>query len=145
MANPAELLYDQLERWNAPANQNVSRHRRIDSDRTQALHEHEIAMDHVSSIRELLDTLGQTGDETVDEFRRELPNWTAMVLSLPGGWGTAELFDPHSLQLPRILRQNLRRLVPQYEQSQVEAIRQGVEDVLQLLKQDGSIKGQLAI
>jgi hypothetical protein len=37
-------------------------------------------MGHISSIRELLDTLGQTVDETVDEFREELPEWTAMVL-----------------------------------------------------------------
>jgi hypothetical protein len=47
----------------------------------------------IAQIRELLDTLEKTTSLDVDEYRRELPNWTAMVLSYDNGWSQAAQFD----------------------------------------------------
>lgn len=147
MANPAELLHRQFDAWNkSPKGRSVKAHRHLTTDNTHALRQHEIAMGHISSIRELLDTIDQTGDFSIDEFRAELPKWTAITLSYPTGWVANEVtFDSEPLRLLRILWQKLDTYVPAFTPDQIEAVRTALDTTLQLLREDGTIRGQLAI
>jgi hypothetical protein len=91
MANPAELLYATLRQWNLHPNNDPrvpaankpspAKHRELVSNRDEALRKHEIVLGYIAEVRELLDTYELMTGTDVEEFRHELPNWTAMVLS----------------------------------------------------------------
>ena len=108
MANPAELLYTTLLEWNLQPNNNPhvsqasrpnpAKHRNLATNRDVALRKHEIVLGYIAEIRELLDTYEYVTGTDAEEFRRELPNWTAMVLSYDNGWNQAQLFDDGSLR-----------------------------------------------
>jgi hypothetical protein len=146
MANPAELLYDQLTRWNNRApNRSNALHRGLAGNFDTAAREHEIAMGHISAIRELVETAALADDAAADEFRAEIPKWTGMVLSFPAGWQGYGNFDTNSLQLLRILRRDLKAYVPTYTPDQIDSVRNALATTLELLRRDGTIKGALAI
>jgi hypothetical protein len=101
VSNPAVLLYNNLVQWNPPnvSNQTAPQaYRGLQNNFDHALRMHEIAMGYIAQVRELLDTLGQVTNFDVDEYRRELPKWTAMVLSYNNGWQQAEQFNGDSLR-----------------------------------------------
>ena len=62
VANPAELLFNNLVQWNPP---NISTqtapasYRNLKTNREHVLRMHEITMGYIAQIRELLDTLEQ--------------------------------------------------------------------------------------
>lgn len=78
VANPAELLYNNLFQSNPPnlsTQTTPANFRQLSTNRDHALRMHEIAIGYIAQIRELLDTLNQLTGVDVDEYRRELPNW----------------------------------------------------------------------
>lgn len=148
MANPATLLYNNLVQWNPP---NVSTqtapkvYRQLASNRDHVLRMHEIALGYIAQIRELLDTLEQTTNINVEEFRRELPNWTAMVLSYDNGWSQARQFDRTSLRFLSTLAPLLDGLVPQFNDDDIAEVGRGVEELLDILSKEKTIGRDLAI
>lgn len=155
MANPAELLYSTLVQWNlqpnrdpriAPANKPMpAKHRQLTSNRDYALRMHEIALGHIAEIRELLDTLELLTGMDVSEFRREIPNWTEMVLSYDNGWRDAELFDDASLRWLKTLGPMLQGLVPEFTDSDLAEVNKGLNDLLKILKREKTIGRELTI
>lgn len=148
MANPAVLLYNNLVQWNPPNLSNEtapSRYRNLNSNRDHALRMHELALGYVGQIRELLDTLEQTTNYDASEFRRELPNWTAMVLSYPNGWSKAEQFNTTSLRFLGLLRPMLDSLVPEYSDEDIAEVSDGLREILQLLEKETTLSRALVV
>ncbi len=106
---------------------------------------HEIALGYIAQIRELLDTLEQTTGMDVEEFRRELPNWTAMVLTYPSGWSQAVQFDETSLRFLKTLAPLLNGLVPKYTDEDVQRAKDGLTELLELLSKETTIPRSLSI
>ncbi len=148
VANPAELLFNNLVQWNPP---NVSTqtapasYRNLKTNRDHVLRMHEIALGYIAQIRELLDTLEQTTGLDVEEYRRELPNWTAMVLSYDNGWNQAKPFDAGSLRWLKALGPLLNGLVPSYSDEDIKEVSAGLKEILELLQQETTISRTLAI
>ncbi|MGE2690861.1 hypothetical protein [Mycolicibacterium pulveris] len=105
----------------------------------------EIALGYIAQIRELLDTLEQTTSINVDEFRRELPNWTAMVLSYDNGWNKAKQFGETSLRFLNTLAPLLDGLVPEFTDEDIAEVGAGLTELLDLLSKKTTISRQLAI
>lgn len=110
-------------------------------------------MSHITSIRELLDTAEQSELFPVDVYRSQLPTWTEMVLSYPDGWtaraGAQQpfnmgVFDGNSLTLLRTLGPQLRPLVPSWTDEQREGFAASLNDLVETLRDDPTIKGALA-
>lgn len=148
MANPAELLYNNLVQWNPPhvsPDTSPEMFRNLASNRDHALRMHEIALGYIAEIRELLDTLEQTTNIDVDEFRRELPNWTAMVLSFNNGWQQAKPFNAASLRWLKTLGPMLGGLVPKFSDDDIAEVAQGMKELLEILEQEHTIGRELTI
>ena len=148
VANPAELLYNNLVQWNPPniSTQTAPAHyRNLNTNRDHALRMHEIALGYIAQIRELLDTLEQTTSLDVDEYRRELPNWTAMVLSYTNGWSQAAQFDGASLRWLKALGPMLDGLVPEFSDDQIAEVAKGLNELLDVLSKEKTIGRELTI
>ncbi len=110
-------------------------------------------MSHITAIRELLETAAQSDLFPVDVYLGQLPTWTEMVLSYPDGW-TARAgmqqpfsmgaFDGNSLTLLRTLGPQLRPLVPSWSDGQRESFAQSLNELIETLRDDPTIKGDLA-
>ncbi|MEZ0051511.1 hypothetical protein ABIA30_002519 [Mycobacterium sp. MAA66] len=148
MANPAVLLFNTLVGWNPP---NVSattipdRYRSLATNRDHVLRMHEIALGYIGQIRELLDTLEQTSAFDVDEYRRELPNWTAMVLSYPNGWNQAQPFDETSMRFLKTLGPLVDSLVPKYDDDDVAALSGGLTELMELISKEKTVNKNLTV
>jgi hypothetical protein len=144
-----------LQQWNlAPDNRpNVhpaakptpAKHRQLTTNRDHALRMHEIALGYIAEIRELLDTLELTTGINVSEFRSELPNWTAMVLSYDNGWGQAKTFDADSLRWLNTLGPLLDPLVPKFSDDDITEVSNGLKELLEILEQEDTIGRELTI
>jgi len=155
MANPAELLHDALLRWNlAPDNRpqvhvsqkpTPAKHRQLTTNHDYALREHEITLGYIAEIRELLDTYEYVTGTNADEFRRELPNWTAMVLSYDNGWGQVKLFDDNSLRWLKTLGPMLAPLVPRYSDDDIANVGKSLMELLEILTQEETIDSDLKV
>jgi hypothetical protein len=148
VANPAELLYNNLVQWNPPnlsTQTTPENQRQLRTNRDHALRMHEIALGYIAQIRELLDTLDQLTGIDVDEYRRELPNWTAVVLAYPNGWNAAEQFNDTSMRFLKTLGPMLRGLVPTYSDEDIAEIAEGLNELLQLLSKEKTLSKELAI
>lgn len=148
MANPAVLLFNNLVQWNPPnisTNTAPQKLRGLATNRDHALRMHEIALGYVGQIRELLDTLEQTTDFDVDEYRRELPNWTAMILSYKNGWHQAEPFNETSLRFLKTLGPVLDSLVPKYDDSDVAALTDGLNELMGLVAKEKTLNRSLTV
>ncbi len=148
VSNPAELLYNNLVGWNPPniSPQTAPENRRnLNANRDHALRMHEIALGYIAQIRELLDTLEQTTGIDVDEYRRELPNWTAMVLAYPKGWQTAQPFNDTSMRFLKTLGPLLNGLVPKYTDDDINEVAAGLKEILQLLEKETTISRTLTV
>lgn len=155
MANPAELLYRNLMQWNQEPNNDPrvpahrkptpEKHRNLATDRSHALRMHEIALGYIAEIRELLDTFELMTGTDVDEFRRELPNWTAMVLSYDNGWKQAKSFDEDSLRWLKTLGPMLNGLVPKFDDDDIAEVAKGLKELLDILEQESSLGRELSI
>jgi hypothetical protein len=150
MANPAQLLFNNLREWNPPKNQQNAyaqprKHRSLTSNRDHALRMHEIAMGYIAQIRELLDTLEQTSSIDVEEYRRELPNWTAMVLSYENGWTSGAPFDDASLRWLKTLGSLLDNLVPKYDDEDIAALSAGLSELMELVAKEKTVNKSLTI
>jgi hypothetical protein len=142
------LLYAQLQEWNPPnngRNDNTANYRQIPSDIAGAMRRHEIAMSHIASIRELVGTMEKIKNIPGDDFRAELPNWTAVVMSYDNGWQTARVFAPEPLRILRLLIPLIRDLVPAYTPDQVGQLRGALDAVLRALYDDRTIDNALAV
>ncbi|WP_142277130.1 hypothetical protein [Mycobacterium asiaticum] len=150
MANPAVLLFNHLVQWNPPTNNQGAylqprKHRNLTSNFDHALKMHEVAMSYIGQIRELLDTLEQTTDYDVDEYRSELPNWTAMVLSYDNGWQNGVPFDGASLRWLKTLGSLLDNLVPKYDDEDVAALSEGLNELLRLVAKEKTLNRSLTV
>lgn len=148
VANPAELLFKNLVQWNPPNESTQTapaNYRHLKENRDHVLRMHEIAIGYIAQIRELLDTLEQMTGTDVDEFRRELPNWTAMVLAYPKGWNAAAQFNETSLRFLKTLGPLLNGLVPSYSDEDINEVSAGLKEILELLQQETTISRTLAI
>lgn len=155
MANPAVLLYNTLVQWNLQPNNDPrvpaankpmpAKHRQLTSNRDHALRMHEITLGYIAEIRELLDTLELTTGMDVSAFREEIPNWTEMVLSYDNGWQQAKLFDDGSLRWLKTLGPLVDPLVPKFSDDDIAEVGRGLEELLELLKQETTISRELTI
>ncbi|WP_067977091.1 hypothetical protein [Mycolicibacter icosiumassiliensis] len=155
MSNPAVLLYNNLVHWNLPpdnrrnvppqAKATPAKHRGLTTNFDHALRMHEIALGYIAEIRELLDTYEAVTGTDVDEFRRELPNWTAMVLSYDNGWGQAKLFDENSLRWLKTLGPMLAPLVPEFTDEDISEVDKGLKELLEILRQEKTIGRELTV
>lgn len=144
-ANPADLLYRQLVEWN-PGGTNVGhgKRRKLDVDFTMALRRHTAALSNLHAVGELLDQADQANVFPVEAYRAEIPEWGRMVLSYPHGWNASYAFKAESLTLLSTLGPQLRQLVPDLGADAAEKFEAALEQVLEALKADESICGEVA-
>lgn len=145
MSNPADLLYTQLRAWNTANTRDTSDQRRgVGSDPWEALRRHEAALSNLRAIRELLDVAEKANLFPVQVYRAEIPEWGKMILAFPHGWSQAANFNHESLRLLSTLGPQLRQIVPPLADGSVESFEQALDIVLDALKADPTIDGEVA-
>jgi hypothetical protein len=143
-ANPADLLYTQLMVWNTTGRETSDQRRGVGSDPREALRRHEAALSNLRAIGELLDVAEKANLFPVHEYREEIPEWGKMILAFPHGWAQAANFNRESLRLLSTLGPQLRHIVPQLADGSVETFEQALDKVLEALKADTTIGGEVA-
>ncbi|GJO59116.1 hypothetical protein NJB1604_53000 [Mycobacterium marinum] len=134
MANPAQLLLNQLRAWNK-ANQSAQKAR-------EPLNwtAHRIAVRHLDAIDELLAQLEQAGRNTT-VFRRHYPTWCQIVFTYPNGW-TAQnsaAINQTALEHLENLADRLDDYVPTLRPGGLDEIQSYAEGILQLLDEDDTL------
>lgn len=149
MANPAELLLRQLRAWDNPAKTPPSKHRKLDTaERAEHLRHHEIAMAHVSAIRELLGVLAATTGVDYSIYEKAIPQWTEMILNYPHAWNPqssvpTKSFNPTALAHLQTLAPQIDRVVPSYTDQERASLRTTFDDIATLLGEDDSLPTQM--
>ncbi|WP_301120318.1 hypothetical protein [Mycolicibacterium fortuitum] len=138
MANPAQLLHDQLISWRGPQTTSASQVRQaaISDDWLG----HRIAVRHLDAIDELLNQMTTAG-RNVRVYRGQFPNWCAAVFAYPSGWqgqGSAQM-NSTALDHLESLADRLIDFVPTVKPGGLEEVREYVESIRQLLDEDQTI------
>lgn len=137
MANPAELLFNQLTEWNN--SQNSASHARKDS-KDLALHRR--AVHNLNDINLLVRQMESDG-KRVGVYKRAFPNWAQIVFRYPGGWqgpGTGKI-DTTELDHLENLIDALDPYVPKLQPASFGKVDDYLSDVLNLLEEDDSLDG----
>lgn len=135
MANPAELLFDQLVEWNS--SKHTASQARNDS-KDLALHRR--AIHNLNDINQLLRHMESLG-KRVGVYKRTFPKWVQIVFRYPGGWqgtGTGKI-DQIDLDHLENLIDALDPFVPKLETERFEDIDKYLSDVQSLLDEDDSL------
>lgn len=147
MANPAELLYQQLKAWNLSGTREGAESRRqLRVDLTMAIRRHEAALSNWRATGELLDEaekLALMPPDVVNTYREHLPAWGRMVLAYPEGWSATYGFDASSIQMLSTLGHQLDQLVPKLPPGVEDAFEKALDEVLRALKEDPSIDADI--
>jgi hypothetical protein len=140
VANPAQLLLNQLNAWRSTsAQQNPASIRGLNSPNHQWL-QHRIAVRHLDAIDELLSQMEAVGRNT-SVFRRHCQSWGDLVFAYPNGWkqnGTAGM-DQTSLDHLENLADRLDDFVPKVRPGGLDDIRDYANGIRELLDEDDSI------
>jgi len=104
MANPAELLHQQLVTWSEQRTESAAAKRGLKKgDRNSAAwKQHRIAIQHLLNIEEALEWAKADGKD-VSVYEEQLPVWTELIFAFPHGW-----FDGNSLSIRTVPMDHLR-------------------------------------
>lgn len=144
MANPAQLLLDQLRSWHNPSQQVAPVNARELNSAEHDWLTHRIAVRHLDAIDELLQQM-EDAARNVRVFRGHLQAWGNMVFSFPNGWtqnGTATM-DQTALDHLENLADRLVDFVPAVRPGGLDEIRDYANGIRELLDEDDTIDGLL--
>lgn len=104
MANPAELLHQQLLEWSDQRTEAAATKRGLKKDEQNAVawKQHRIAIQHLLNIEEALQWAKADGKD-VSVYEEHLPVWTAQIFAFPNGW-----FDGNSFSITKVPMDQLR-------------------------------------
>lgn len=121
MANPAELLYQQLTEWIDPESRDTSQARHLPHPEAWAAHRR--AVNLLDQIEEALDFARDQAGQPMTMARHHLPDWTAMVFSWPEGWNTpADSLDPAVMEPLFTTAEMLQTVVPEFAPGGADAL-----------------------
>lgn len=150
MANPAQLLLNQLRAWrpNTPARPNI-RPPTVQQVRNPAgdgFLAHRLAVQQLEAIDQLLDEMAGAGAD-VSVYRRNFPEWCKAVFAFSHGWDTQPAVDIPDGTLDHLqnLAEMMRYYVPVLQPNGLDSIRDYAQRVKDTLAQDASIPQQLHI
>ncbi len=112
--------------------------------RVENLRRHELAMAHISAIRELLRVLSTTNGVDYSIYENTIPEWTEMVLNYANSWdnrssvGTPN-FSPTALAHLQTLCPQIAPIVPRYTAEQRESLTETFDSILTLLVDDNTL------
>ena len=136
MANPAELLHQELTTW-----------RHSYANHFAPIESQRMASRHLDSIEELLDQMDIAGKRT-DLFRRHFETWANLTFHHPHGWQTQSPLterDDHALESLDHLSDRLAELVPKLAEGGLDVLQGYVDAAADLLAQDDSISEDLKL
>lgn len=104
MANPAELLHQQLLEWSDKKTEAAATKRGLKKDEQNAVawKQHRIAIQHLLNIEEALQWAKADGKD-VSVYEEHLPVWTEQIFAFPNGW-----FDGNSFSITKVPMDQLR-------------------------------------
>lgn len=104
MANPAEILFNQLTEWSDKKTEAAATKRGLQKDgqNSDAWKKHRIAIQHLLNIEEVLQWAKADGKD-VSVYEEHLPLWTAQIFAFPNGW-----FDGNSFSITKVSMNQLR-------------------------------------
>lgn len=146
MANPAQLLLDQLRAWHAPgAQRSAAEARGVGNNNAGRWLAERIAVRHLDAIDELLDEMEQAG-RNITVFRRHYDKWADMVFAYPAGWarGGGGL-DTGELEHLENLADRLDDFVPTVRPGGLDDVRAYAEGIRTLIDEDDSIDALLKL
>jgi hypothetical protein len=144
MANPAQLLLNQLRDWRRPHPATAEQVRGINLTSDWLIHR--TAVRHLDAIDELLNQMAAAGRNT-SVFRRHFPAWNQMVFSYPNGWrapGSAGM-DDTALEHLENLADRLEDFVPTVNPGGLDDIRAYASRIRTLLDEDDSVDEMLKL
>lgn len=137
MANPAELLYGILTKWDSQVSVSSGSAQTRGDD--AALTEHRRAVQLVDQIDEILGQMERSG-KRVEVYRRTLPKWVNYIFCFPSNWNAAnQHIDANALDVLDLLRDAMADFVPALDESRFEELKLYLELVDSELREDDSL------
>lgn len=137
VANPAQLLLDQLNAWHAPkSTADAARH----TNNPDAWLAHRIAVRHLDAIEELLSQM-KAAKRSTRLFERYYPTWVKTVFAHPHGWATngSGRMDKIALEHLEHLADSLEDFVPTIREGGLDDLRDYADEITSLLDEDDTI------
>lgn len=148
MRNPAAELLELFMNWSEPlASGGPFTSRKFNSNESQALDEHLLAMSLLAAMKTSVDDL-ERGGYRVASFRRGFRLWTKVVLNYPHAWTqatNAAVFTEHALDTLEALAGAIDAHVPMPTPDKVADILSYLDGVTSLLGDDRQLSEELRV